>query len=105
MSAFENGNGDGVPDNLAQPVVPEKSVVDAVPGIVFTPAPAGSVEESVDHAVNMGINAWNDARFDEAAAWFRDAAAHCDRVKKERREQYERDFDTAQRTLLEKTRV
>ena len=40
------------------------------------------VEESVDHAVNMGIEAWNTGRYAEAAQWFRDAAAHVDTVRK-----------------------
>lgn len=46
----------------------------------------GSVGESVEHAVNMGMEAWNTGRYDEAAKWFRDAAAHVETARKAKRD-------------------
>ena len=45
----------------------------------------GTVEESVDYAVNAGILAFNDGRLLEAAQWFRDASAQVETIRGELR--------------------
>lgn len=83
--------------------------IDGSAPVPVTPPPAelvpGSREERVDHAVHLGITAFNEGRFEEAAAWFRDAAAHCESVKKERLLVHEATVAAELKAMLEKNRV